>query len=98
MFKIKKQDTPPTPLEEELTKLYSELKKTDALAASYESILAKIERLEALKPPVKEKKRISPDALIGAGANLLGIFSILGYEKANVVTSKAMSHVFKPRL
>lgn len=95
MFKKKIEE--PTQLEKELTKLYLELENEDALSARYESILAKIERLTALQPPVKEKKRISPDALLGVGGNLLGIISILGYEKANVVTSKAIGQIFKPK-
>ena len=67
---LKKKVEEPTPLDKELQKLYLELKDEDALSARYESILVKIERLTALKPPVKEKKRVSPDALIGVGGNL----------------------------
>lgn len=41
--------------------------------------------------------RVSPDALIAVAGNLLGIISILGYERAHVVTSKALGFVMKTR-
>lgn len=40
---------------------------------------------------------VSPDAIAAAVASLLGIAAILGFEKANVVTSKALSFVPRPK-
>jgi len=42
-------------------------------------------------------KRVSPDTLILVAGNLLGIVIILGYERANVITSRAMNLVMKLR-
>lgn len=39
--------------------------------------------------------RPSPDAVVAAGASVLGILAILNYEKLGVVTSKALSLVGK---
>lgn len=41
---------------------------------------------------------VDPSILVSAGASLLGIIAILGFEKANVVTSKAVSFVTKPKI
>lgn len=46
--------------------------------------------------PAKES-RLKLDTLVTVGANLAGIILILGFEKANVVTSKALSFVMKAR-
>ncbi len=61
----------------------------------YDDELTRLERLKKLKD---EKKSISPDTLLVVLANLLGIALILGYEKAGVVTSKAMNFVLRGRV
>lgn len=42
--------------------------------------------------------RPSPDAVIAAGASILGILAILSFEKLNVVTSKALGFVPKVKI
>lgn len=42
-------------------------------------------------------RRVSPDTLILVAGNLIGIVIILGYEKANIITSRAMNFVMKLR-
>jgi len=39
--------------------------------------------------------RVSKDALVAAGASIAGIVLIIGYERMNVIASKALSFVFK---
>lgn len=41
---------------------------------------------------------IDPNVLVSAAASLTGIIAILGFEKANVVTSKALSFVPKTKI
>jgi hypothetical protein len=45
-----------------------------------------------------KKPTVSPDALIGAGASILGIICILGFEKANVITTKSFSLIPKIKI
>lgn len=47
---------------------------------------------------VRRSPIIDPNVLVSAGASLLGIIAILGFEKANVVTSKAVGFVVKPKI
>lgn len=45
-----------------------------------------------------EKKTVSPDTIALILGNLIGIAMVLGYEKANVITSKAFGMVVKGRV
>jgi hypothetical protein len=50
---------------------------------------------------MKERERsssISKDTLATVGANLLGILMIIKHERVNVITSKALSFVIRPRV
>lgn len=44
-----------------------------------------------------KKPRLSPDTVALIAANLLGILLILGYEKADVITSKALGFIMRGR-
>ena len=41
---------------------------------------------------------VTPDTLVVAGANLLGIILILNFEKMDLVRSKAMNFVLKGKV
>ena len=47
---------------------------------------------------LKNGFKISPDTLLVVGGNLLGILLILNFEKADIVTSKALGFVLKGRV
>lgn len=46
----------------------------------------------------RKRKTPSPDAVIASCAQLVTVISILGFEKANVITSKSMSFVPRARI
>lgn len=62
----------------------------------YATAADQIAQLHALKEE-KSKKSVSPDVVITVLANLAGILFILHHEQVNVVTSKALSFVVKPK-
>jgi hypothetical protein len=66
-------------------------------SGDYLENLALIERLHKLLPEKSARKPVSPDAVIAVVGNLLGIYSILGYERVNVITSKALGFVTKTK-
>lgn len=45
-----------------------------------------------------KKPAVSPDALASIAANLLGIGLILGFEKANVITTKGLGFIPKIKI
>ena len=66
-------------------------------AESLEDI-TKISVLMERRRALGDKKRISPDTMLIVGGNLVGIMMILGYEKANVLTSKALGMILRGRV
>jgi hypothetical protein len=54
--------------------------------------LRNADKAEKRKPPV------SPEVVVAAGAHILGIAMILGFEQRHVLTSKAMAFVPKIRI
>lgn len=90
--------TPPKKTELDLAtdRLFDELKAYPADAPEYKTRFKQLEKLHALKD-LERPKPMDKAVLIAAGANLLGILAIVGHERANVVTSKALSFVMKSR-
>lgn len=62
----------------------------------YATILDRVVKLHKLKEESKPS-RVNPDTWVLAGTNLLGIIMILKHEQLNVITSKAMSFIIRPR-
>ena len=55
-------------------------------------------KYQAYTEMIKPSWTITPDTLVVAGTNLLGIVLILNFEKIDLVRSKAMSFVLKGRV
>lgn len=61
----------------------------------YAILVGHLTTLNDLK--AKAKWKFSGDGMLAAGANLLGILLIISHEQTNVLTSKALSFVMKPK-
>lgn len=70
------------------------LQTRDPDSKEYAAVVDQVVKLYSVKP---KNDKISKDALVTVAANLFGILMIVGYERANVVTSKAMGFVQKLR-
>lgn len=86
-----------TKIEEEINRLFLELSKIGPASDEYKCIINHIDTLNKLKVN-SQKPTVSIDTVAIIAGNLLGIALILGYEKANVVTSKALGFVMKGRV
>lgn len=79
-----------------LTKALSELKTLKVTDEKYTSALDRVIKLHKMKqeslPP-----RVTPDTWALVGANLAGILLIIGHEHHEVITSKALGFLMKPR-
>ena len=53
----------------------------------------KLKQIQLSISEIENKNRIDINSLISSGAGLLGIFSILSFEKAHVLTTKALGFV-----
>lgn len=94
MFKITKQQDKRTELEKEVDKAVSDLVKSAEKADDVEKAVRVACEWEKSR---NKKPRISPDTIAMIAANLVGIVLILGYEKADVITSKALGFVMRGR-
>ena len=76
-----------------IAEAFSQLDVYPSNSNEYAQIVRQIETLYALKN--NRSSRVSPDTLFIVLGNLLGIAIIVGHERANVVTSKALNFVMK---
>jgi hypothetical protein len=80
-------------LERAIRSLISEVNGTE----DYARKLANVERLYEMLDK-NASSSVSKDVLATVGGNLLGIFMIIKNESVNVITSKALSFVIRPRI
>ena len=65
-------------------------------ADRYAKMVGQLDRLHKMREQYIPK-RVSPDTLALIIGNIVGIVLILGYERANVLTSKALGFVLRLR-
>jgi hypothetical protein len=86
----------PTSLEKEIERAVRELKNHPIGSEEYVRTLDQIVKLHRMKEEEKPSA-VSKDTLVLAGVNLLGIIMIIRHEHVNVITSRAMNMVIRPR-
>lgn len=91
---FKKADKDPSPIDAAIAQVVDDMLLTPTGTKEYTELTEQLERLYKSKGHVSDRS-ISPDTLLMVGANLLGIILILTYERANVVTSKALSFILR---
>ena len=96
MLKLTKKDKR-TNLEKEIDRILKEAEYLNPDSEKYSQIAENIERLYKAKSYEKDSK-VSPDTMAVIIGNILGIVLILGYEKTNIITSKALGFVLKGRV
>ena len=84
-------------LELEIAELLEVLKGYPKHSDEYAAISDQIVKLSKLNHETTSKFRPSADAIVAAAASIGGILMILSYERANVITSKALSFITKLR-
>lgn len=86
-----------TNLEKEIDDVLKEMELLDKDSDEYKKRVVILERLYKAKS-MDTNRRVSPDTIAVVAGNLLGILVILNFEKANVITSKALGFVLKGRV
>jgi hypothetical protein len=94
MFQKSQSNTPG--LDIAIADLLAELKSLETESPEFATAVGHINTLYELK--LKDKPdRVSRDVLATVAANLAGIVLIVGYERLNVMTSKALSLLLKTK-
>lgn len=97
---FKKQHIQPSNLENAIDELFLEMRSVNGDSEEYSAMAKNLDTLYKLKEvDIKSiaTNRVSKDALVNAAASIAGILLIVNYEKANVLTSKALSLLTKLR-
>lgn len=90
----RKPDLEAEELNKAITDVHNHLSDYPPESKEYAAMADQLVKLYAQKAN-NPSRRISSDVLLTVSANLLGILVIVGHERANVVTSKALSFVMK---
>ena len=73
-----------------------QLQALEPTSEEYGLVLDRLIKLHKMQD-TERPSSVSPDALVSAATNLLGILLILNYERTEIVTTKALSFVSKTR-
>lgn len=93
MFGEKK---PETQLDAAINRCYVAMETLEETHEEYGKILEHLVKLHKMKEEEKPS-RVSPDTMLTVGANLVGILLIIRHEHVNVITSRAMSTLIRPK-
>lgn len=84
-------------LEKEIDLILDEMRGIEATTSEYLIRLDNLERLHKMLNEIKNRK-VKPDTIAIVMTNLIGIGMILGYERVNIITSKALGFVLRGRV
>lgn len=90
------EEKPKSELEEQIATVLAVMSTTSVESEEYGVLLDRLQKLHKMDLE-KRPLRASPDTVIGAVTNILGILLITRYEYENVITSKALGFVPKLR-
>lgn len=83
-----------SPLEKTIDELIQEMAGVNGDSDEYSKMADNLVKLYKLREE-DSKQRVSPDTIAIVVGNLVGIAMIVGHERANVVTSKALAFLGK---
>lgn len=89
-----KKNEEPNALEAAIAAVHLEMTTCSGGSEEYDRLTDQLTKLYKLREH-NAKRTVSPDTLVLAGTNLLGIAMIVGHERTHVVTSKALSFIGK---
>lgn len=81
-----------------INQIITEMETVTADSPEFAKMVDQLVTLYKALPPTKEKEpKVKWDTLVAVAGNLLGIGMILGFERAGVITSKALGFVMKAK-
>ena len=96
MFNLKTTPTEPTNLEKAIQRLHDDMQTVDPNTDQYTKMADNITKLYKLREyDTRKRWHPSPDAVLTATVNIVGILLIIRHEDVNVISSKAIGFVKK---
>lgn len=90
-----RQPKEPSPLDPAIERLLEIMSETETVSEDYSKMTDQLVKLYKLKKETEPSNRPSADTLALIAANLAGILIIIGHERANVITTKALSFLVR---
>lgn len=87
----------PKTLQTAIDKLLVEINDMDVTDVKYPNLIDQLDKLYKIRATEKPDQ-VSKDTLVNVGGSLAGIIAILGFERAHIITSKALGFVLKSRI
>lgn len=95
---LKKQNEP-TEIDLAINRILERMQYVDPETEEYGTLVARLDKIHSMKIAEKnDRNKLSSDAILTAGVSILGILLIIGHERINVITTKALGFVAKPKL
>ena len=91
---LKKKSTEKSGLEKAIDEILLEMQGFTADSDEYSVMVDQLDKLYKLKE-IDKPCRVSPDTWAIVAGNIFGIAMIVGYERSNIVTSKALALIRK---
>lgn len=94
-----KKHTEPSELNLAITRIFERMEYVDPESDEYGVLVSRLDRLHSMKIAERnDRSKVSYDAMLTAGASILGILLVINHERLNVITTKALGFVTKPKL
>lgn len=97
VFSRKRAEEKPSVLDQVIENLISEMAGYEAHSPEYLAAATSLRVLLETRANEPRKERINPNTVAVVAGNLAGIILILAFEQRNIITSKALSFVMKPK-
>jgi hypothetical protein len=81
-------------MDEEIKRLSALLSTISPLSDDYSKILEQLTKLTKARAE-KNERAISMDTILTIGANIAGLLLVLNYERLNVISTKALTMVWR---
>jgi hypothetical protein len=101
VFNREPKNVQPSDLQEEITRVIMTMSDQNPETEEYTTMVSNLKVLveaRQLDEATDTPYRPSADTMLSVGGSILGIVLILGFEKANVITSKGLSFIPKIKL
>jgi hypothetical protein len=84
-------------LQQAIDRIHEEMAKVSPTSDEYAKMADQLDKLYKLTTYKPAGLSSSTDQVIGIAGSLVGIGAIMSFERAHVITTKALGFVFKPR-
>lgn len=101
MFNRESKNDTPSDLEDEITRVISLMSDQNPDTEEYTTMVSNLKVLveaRQLDEATDAPNRLSADTMLSVGGSIVGVLLILGFEKANVITSKGLSFIPKIKI